>query len=782
MSTFVIFETFSGTLNERLDIDELEKFAKGIEGVSTTAQTDRLSANYMLDKLAELYDKGEDRQIQSVVAVTGSRTRIEEPLKRAMESAGLDPNCLVTANVREQCAYVHDDRRSATEKAKMIISAAVEKAKLSTPLKRQIVQRFQDVMIVGGGVAGIQASLDLADQGIKVHLVERTPTIGGMMALLVKTYPTDDCAICICGPKMADVANNPSIDLMTYSEVQEVSRVPEGYHVKVLKKPSYVDFKKCVGCGQCADKCPTRVPDQWSGYIGERRAAYLPFSQSIPRKYTIDPENCLYLTKGICRVCEKVCPSHAVDFTQKPEIVELDVGSVIAATGFDNFDPTPYPKFGFQHEDVITQFQMARLLDGEGPTKGKLKRPSDGKRPERVVMIQCVGSRDPEINPYCSRYCCMAAIKHSELTKIEQGDDIDITILYRDIRAGGKGFEEYYNRARDNFGVKFVHGDLQQVDKMEDGTLIVHYLNGRGDKAELAADLVVLSTGMVPSEGSQRLAKTLGVDVDRNGFMGEVDPKVASVITKAPGIYICGAGQGPKDIPESVVQASAAAGMAALQIKSHVGEVGKPFLMPNVEEEVCGRCGICVSICPYNAISMPPKGAVEINNELCQACGLCISSCPTRALENPNYGFDLVDAQVEAILAGRDPSKQVILGFCCNDCGYNLLDTAGINGAKYTSAFVPIYVPCMSTVSMRHIIKAVNGGADGVMLIGCVQDRCHYKKGVDHAEGQLKVLENLYRDAGSRVPIRVLRSCGTMLTQFLENLDGLVKELGGEER
>jgi len=786
MSTFVVFDTFSGTLDERLDIDELERFARGLDGVSATSRTPTLNQSTLVEEIMEVARVSaikEQPMVQRVVAVTGSRSRIEEKLKRAMESAGMDPNQLVTVNVREQCALVHKDRAEATEKAKRLIRVGVRKALLTTPIEiPRAVKRHRDVMVIGGGIAGIQASLDLAEQGIRVNLVERTPTIGGHMSLLVKTFPTDDCAICICGPKMADIANEPNINLLTYSEVKEVSRHPEGWHVKVLKKPRYIDFDACVGCGQCAEKCPTRVPDEWSGFIGERRAAYIPYTQAIPRKYTIDPENCLYLTKGLCRVCEKVCPSEAVDFEQKEEEVDLDVGAIIVATGFQNFDPSAYTKFGCQYDDVITQFQMARFLDGEGPTAGKVKRPSDGMRPSRIIMVQCVGSRDPEINPYCSRYCCMAAIKHAELTKIEQGEDIDITILYRDIRAGGKGFEEYFNRTRDQFGVKFIHGELEQIVKMDDGSLVVHYANGRGDKEALVGDLVVLSIGMIPSEGTRELAETLGIDLDKFGFMNEVDPKVASVITKAPGIYICGTCHAPKDIPESVVQASAAAGMAALQIKSHIGEVGKPFLMPHVDEAACGRCGICASICPYEAITMPPKGAVEINNELCQACGLCISSCPTRALENPNYGFDLIDAQLEAVLEGRDPSEPIIVGFCCNDCGYNLLDTAGVYGAEYSSSFVPVYVSCMSTVSLRHIFKALEEGADGVMLVGCVKDRCHYKMGVDHAEGQLRLFENLSRSVGRPMPVRVLKSCGTMLAQFLETLDGFVDELKGAEQ
>ena len=776
MSTLVIFETFGGTLKQELDIDRLERTVREISGVVATVQTSRLSNSYLVDIIEKLrYEQS--LPVESVVAVTGTRTRVEEALKKGMMSVGLDPNRLVVVNVREQCAWVHDDRTSANSKAERLIRAGIEKVKMLTPLKRSDTKRFTDILVIGGGIAGIQASLDLSAQGVKVHLVERTPSIGGVMALLVKTFPTDDCAICICGPKMADIANDPNINLITYCEVEETRRVPEGYHVKIIKKPRYIDFKKCVGCGQCAEKCPTRVPDEWSGYIGERRSAYMPFSQSIPRKYVIDPEHCLYLNKGICRVCEKVCPSQAIDFNQKPETIEIDVGAIIVAVGFENFDPSPYEKFGSQYEDVITQFQMARLLDGEGPTAGKLKRPSDGKRPSRIVMVQCVGSRDPEINPYCSRYCCMAAIKHAELTKIEQGEDIDITILYKDIRAGGKGFEEYYNRTREKFGVKFVHGNFQQVVKLEDGTFRIFYTNDKGKREALTADLVVLSVGMVPSKGLRELAAKLGIDVDKNGFLSEVDPKVASVITKAPGVYICGACGAPKDIPESVAQASAAAGMATVYVKSQVGEVRKPLFMPVVSEEACGRCGICVSVCPYSAITMPPKGAVEINNELCQSCGLCISTCPTKALENPNFGFDLLDAQVSAILKDKKESEKIIIGIACSDCGYNLLDTIGIKRIKYSDSFIPVYVPCMSTVSMRHVFSALEMGADGVMLIGCVEDRCHYKKGVDHAERQLKLFERLSKDFGKQLPVRVLKSCGTMLPQFLEALEGLVSEL-----
>ncbi len=769
MSALVFFETFGETLKEKLDVDALERYAKKIEGVYDTYQMPLLNQKLMLEKLIEVKQNG-GKDVSSVVAVTGSRVRLEKPLQRAMEGAGLDPNQLVITNVREQCALVHD-RVEATEKAKSLLRVAVKKARLSTPLERKVVQRFNEVLVIGGGVAGIQASLDLAKLGVMVHLVEREPTIGGMMPLLGKTFPEDSCAICIGGPKMMDVGNEPSIEVLDNSEVEAVIRMPVGYRVHVKRKPRYVDAEKCVACGQCTERCPVSVPDQINGGINMRKAVYLPNPNAVPRKHIIDPEACLYLTKGSCRLCERVCPNQAINFKDEEKYRDFYVGSIIVATGVDNWDARKHPKYGAQYPNVIDQFQLARYLDGEGPTAGILTKPSDGQKPKKIVMIQCAGSRDPEINPWCSRYCCMAAMKHAEEIKLHHGSDIDITILYKDIRAGGKYYEEFYNRVK-TVGINFVHGNLDVVKEVEGGELIVEYTDGKGQRTSTPSDLVVLSTGMVPSKGTLDLAERLGIEIGADGFFKEVDTKVASTVTKRPGIYLAGACHSPKDIPESVSQASAAAAMAGLHLMKEV-DANRPILTPKVDEARCGRCGVCPTVCPYQAITMPAEGPVRIDETLCQSCGLCISSCPTRALDNPNFGFDLVDAQVKAALEGRKGTT--VVGFACADCGYRLLDIAGVTGAKYSSSFIPIYVPCMSTISLRHIVGALDHGADGVMLIGCVKDRCHFEKGVDHAEGQLRFMENLYGEAG--MPIRVLKSCGSMLEQFLTELDGLVKQI-----
>jgi heterodisulfide reductase subunit A len=774
MSTIVIFETFGDTLNEKLNLDELEGYVKGLDNVQDIFKLPIINRNNFRETIEEARTHGE---IDRIIVSTGSRTRIEDPLRNVMKELGLDSNLLTLVNIREQCALVHNDKIKATEKAKRLMKIAHIKSELSTRLEEKKIQRFNEVLVIGGGVSGIHASLDLAKQGIQVHLVEREPTIGGMMPLLGRTFPEDSCAVCIGGPKMADILNEQNIILHDYTEIDSVTKLPVGYKVKIKKKPRYINSDACVACGQCTEVCPVEIPDPLEGNFSNRKAIYIPHEQAIPRKHLIDPENCLYLKEGTCGLCERTCPNNAIDFDQENNFEDIYVGGVIVATGIENFDPTPYPRFGYSHPEVLDQYQLARLLDGEGPTAGELIHPIKEGKPRHVIMIQCAGSRDPEINPYCSRYCCMAAIKHAEEIKLHQGADIDVTIIYKDIRAGGKFYEELYNRVQD-LGVNFVQGDFTQVTKIEDGNLVVQYQDSKDRIKSITGDLIVLSTGMIPTTGSKELAEKLGLELDKYGFYAEVDPKVGSVITKKPGIYIAGAGHSPKDIPESVTQANAAAMMTGLHLMKKINAV-KPDLAPTVDEDACGRCGICVSICPYDAPNLPPEGAVEIDKDLCQACGLCIASCPTKALENPNYGYDLIEEQVNSSL-GFENEDINIIGFACKDCGYNLLDTAGVYGSEYSSSFTPIYVPCMSVVSLRHIIGALENGADGVMLIGCVEDRCHFEKGVEHAARQLNLMKNLYGEIGRALPIRVIKSCGTMLRQFLETLDEFETSLKGD--
>ena len=425
------------------------------------------------------------------------------------------------------------------------------------------------ILVIGGGIAGIQAALDAASQGVKVYLVERTPSIGGHMAMLDKTFPTLDCSACILTPKMVDVARHPNVELMVYSEVTEVRREGSGFLVKVLKKPRYVREDRCTGCGICAMHCPIEVPNEFDLGLGIRKAIYIPFPQAIPLKYTIDREHCIR-----CELCKRVCEADAIDFDQQPQEVELKVGAIVVATGFDVFDATKLGEYGYgRYQNVITGLELERFLNAAGPTAGHIMRPSDGKIPRRVAFIQCVGSRDRRLgNPYCSRVCCMYAIKNAILIK-EHIHEVDITIFYMDIRTYGKGFEEFYNRAREEFGIKFIRGRVASVEEVpETRNLIVRVENTEtGELLEMEFDLVVLSVGLVPPKEVEELGKMLGIPMDEYGFFIEKHIKTNPMEVGVEGIFMAGTALGPKDIPDSVAEASAAAMRAVNYVKGRCG-------------------------------------------------------------------------------------------------------------------------------------------------------------------------------------------------------------------
>jgi heterodisulfide reductase subunit A len=422
------------------------------------------------------------------------------------------------------------------------------------------------VLVIGGGIAGIQASLDLANRGTKVHLVEKTPSIGGRMAQLDKTFPTLDCSICILAPKMIECFRHPNVDLLTYSEVADVKGEAGDFTVKLLKKPRYVDSAKCTGCGTCMEKCPVKVPNEFDMGLGNRKAIYMPFKQAVPLVATIDSDHCLYFTKGICRVCEKVCPSKAVNFEQKPEETTMNVSSIILATGFDVFNPSTMSEYGYgRFKNVIQSMEFERIISASGPTDGHLVRPSDGKEPKSIVFVQCVGSRSQHGEyPFCSSVCCVYATKESILTK-EHAPETDVYIMYIDMRAVGKGFQEFVDRAKNQHGINFIKAHPGGIS--EDPTtrsLQIHYEDMlTGEMKKLEADMVVLCPALIPKEDNKKIADAIGLELDHYGFFKSRNNLTAPMDTNVAGIYVCGYCQGPKDIPESVAQASGAAARAA---------------------------------------------------------------------------------------------------------------------------------------------------------------------------------------------------------------------------
>ncbi len=419
-------------------------------------------------------------------------------------------------------------------------------------------------LVIGGGVAGIQASLDLADRGTEVYVVEKEPSIGGRMSQLDKTFPTNDCSICILAPKMADCFGHSNINVMTYSEVQDVTGSAGDFTVTVLKKARYVDAAKCTGCGECMEKCPVKkIPNKFEMGLGFRRAIYLPFLQAVPRIATIDAENCLYLTKGKCGTCAKVCQREAILYDQKDEIVEINVGAVIVATGYDVWDPTPASEYGYgRYPNVYTAMEYERLICAAGPTQGHMERRSDGKRPKKIAFIQCVGSRNVQMGrPYCCSVCCMHSTKEAILAR-EHHDDIESFIFYKALRTFGKGFNEYMERAKSDYGVVYINSDATVQENPENQNPIVVYdLDGHIEKKEV--DIVVLATSLIPRPETRVLAEKIGISVDQFGFLESVDKLLAPLDTKIPGIFLAGYCHEPMDIPEAVAQASGAAARAS---------------------------------------------------------------------------------------------------------------------------------------------------------------------------------------------------------------------------
>lgn len=548
-----------------LNIEALVQSSKQIQGV-VYVEDNKFSCSE--DGQVAIQEAIRDQKLDRVVIAACDPSLHLLTFQRCGEKAGIEPQFVDLIDTRKWTMHGSPqkiDSEQALEKSKKLIELAVKRISLKRLIPLVEVKAEPSVLVIGGGVAGLEAGLDLADKGYRVHLVERLPTVGGKMALLYKVFPTNDCAPCILAPKTAYAHIHPNINLLTNSEVRSVKGYIGNFHVEVIQKPRYVDTERCTGCGECVEKCPCRVVDNvYAAGMGERKAIYIPFDQAIPKKAVIDEENCLHFRKGVCRLCEKACPTDVIDFEQQIKTIDIKVGAIIVATGFDEYNPAPKSEYGYgRYGNVITQFQLARLLDIDGPTAGQLLRPTDGSKPKSVVMIQCVGSRDKKTNDYCSNICCMVALKHAQMIREMILPDAEIYICYIDMRTTGKGFEEYYRRTRE-LGIHFIRGRPSEIiEETDTGNLVVKVEDSDiGHLLEIEAGLVVLSCATIPSSGTRQLSQTLGIELDENGFFKEMHPKLRPVETNVRGIYICGAAQGPKDIPSSIVQAKAAASFA----------------------------------------------------------------------------------------------------------------------------------------------------------------------------------------------------------------------------
>lgn len=603
-----------------------------------------------------------EKGLTGIVVCSCSPRMHETTFRKAAEKAGINPYLVEIANIREHCSWIHKDMEEATRKAVILMRAAVAKVQLDAPLSAGESRVIKRALVIGGGIAGIQTALDIANAGYKVDIVEKSPSIGGRMSQLDKTFPTLDCSACILTPKMVEAAAHENITIHTYSEVEKVSGFVGNFTVDIRKKARYVDLNKCTGCGVCQEKCPSKKTlNEFNRGLNTRTAIYTPFAQAIPNVPVIDTASCIKMKTGKCGICEKFCQAGAIDYTQTDEIVTEQYGAIVVATGFDTIKLDRYGEYAYnESKDVITSLELERIMNAAGPTGGHLERLSDGKAPKEIVFIQCVGSRcaDSRGKPYCSKICCMYTAKHAMLIR-DKYPNTNVTVFYIDVRTPGKNFDEFYRRAVEDYGVNYIKGQVGKVAPQSDGSLLVQGVDLLENKQILKkADMVVLATAIEPNPDVRKIATMLTASIDTNSFLTEAHPKLRPVESPTAGVFLSGVCQGPKDIPETVAQA----GAAAVKV---IGLLAKDKLKTNPctakpDELRCNGCSQCANVCPYGAISYENRQVNDhgireerrvavVNSALCQGCGACTVTCPSGAMDLQGFSNRQIIAEVDAI-------------------------------------------------------------------------------------------------------------------------------------
>ena len=644
-----------------VDVEAVSEALKNEPGVvfSTNYQ-------YMCSQAGQnvIKDAIKEHNLTGIVVCSCSPRMHEATFRKTASEAGLNPYMVEIANIREQCSWVHKEMPVGTEKAIILGKAAVAKVNLNTPLTPGETPVVKRALVIGGGIAGIQTALDIADAGFPVDIVEKKPTIGGKMAQIDKTFPTLDCAACILTPKMVDVAQNDKIRIFSYSEVTDVKGFVGNFDVTIKKNARFVNEDACTGCGACVEKCPQKkVPNEFNLGMDNRHAIYIPFAQAVPKVATIDPNYCTKLKTGKCGVCSKVCTAGAIDYTQKDEFIQEQYGAIVVATGFNPISMDKFDEFAYnQSKDVITSLEFERLTNAAGPTAGKLLRPSDGKHPHTIVFVQCVGSRCDACaekgKEYCSKICCMYTAKHAMLTR-DKYPDTDVYVFYIDVRTPGKNFDEFYRRAVEDFGVHYIKGMVGKVSPEGDKLKVQASDLLANKQLHIDADLVVLAAAIEPDKSARPLATMLTASMDTNDFFTEAHPKLRPVESPTAGVFLSGACQGPKDIPETVSQASAAASkVIGLLVKDKL--TSNPCVAHS-NEMMCNGCSTCERVCPYGAITYEDKEfrmpnrttairrVAKVNPAVCQGCGACTVACPSGAMDLNGFATEQIIAEVDAI-------------------------------------------------------------------------------------------------------------------------------------
>ena len=643
-----------------VDVEAVSEAMKTVPGVvfSTNYQ-------YMCSAAGQkmIADAIHEYHLDGIVVASCSPRMHENTFRKTAEAAGLNPYMVEIANIREQCSWIHKDKEEGTEKAIVLAKTAVAKLLHNQPLTAGTSAVTKRCLVIGGGIAGIQTALDVADAGFEVDIVEQRPTIGGRMAQLDKTFPTLDCSACILTPKMVEAAQNEKINIISYANVEKVDGFVGNFRATIRKKARFIDENKCTGCGLCMQKCPSKKgKDEFNMEMNNRPAIYIPFAQAIPNVAVIDPAQCVKMKTGKCGLCEKVCSAGAINYQQKDELLEREYGAIVVATGFKPIDPSPLNEYGYaENKDVITSLELERLMNAAGPTKGTLLRPSDLKHPHEIVFIQCVGSRCDENTkrgkPYCSKICCMYTAKHAMLIR-DKYPDTKVHVFYIDVRTPGKNFDEFYRRAVEQYGVDYIKGMVGKVAKEGDKLMVRGSDLLSNEQVEIAADLVVLATAIEPDPSARSIGTMLTASMDTNDFFTEAHAKLRPVESPTAGIFLSGVAQGPKDVPETVAQASAAASkVIGLLCKDHL--VTNPCVAGS-NELLCNGCSQCEKVCPYGAITYEKKEVrgpgvrevrrvAKVNPAVCQGCGACTVTCPSGAMDLKGFSNKQIMAEVDAI-------------------------------------------------------------------------------------------------------------------------------------
>ncbi len=720
-----------GEISKTVDVNDLKKYSASLPNVVSCVLHSNLCSSEGLEVVKhEIKNNNADR----VIIAACSPRIMQKRFENALAEVDLNRYMLERANIREQCAWVHDDRHQATTKAKNLVKIAHARAELLKPLEKVKLTGVKSALVVGGGIAGIRTAYDLSKAGYHVTIVEKRQYLGGKVVQLYKYFPK------MCPPEcgiefyLRDLRNNPLVDIYTNSEIVDISGNKGNYKATIKVNPTYIEDDKCINCDKCVEVCPAEGENEFNLGIDTKKAVFCHSKTISPFRYYIDPEICIDLSgEESCTKCEEVCPTNAIDKSQKPVEITIDIGAVILATGWEPYDISVKSEYGYGIlKDVITNLEMERYASPTGPTHGKIIQPSTGKTPKTIAFIQCAGSRDINNLEYCSNVCCMATLKQIQYI-YEQIPDAKVYVFYMDIRSFRKEYERFHAKAQE-LGAVLIRGNVAKIyENTDNGSLRLRVEDTiLGEVLEINSDLVVLATGMVPSPGTRELAEKLNIPLDEYGFIVSHHIQCFPLDTRRVNLYAAGACTAPMDVAAAIQTASG----AAMQTVISTGEIEVEPNYPSINKFKCDQCKRCIEECPFGVYYFDEKGFPEPDITKCRQCGICLGSCPLQVVDLQNMTIAQMQKMIEAVdvkIDGEDFEPSILGLFCINDA-YAAADLAGSKRLKYPPNIRIIPLPCSGSLNTMFLSLALTRGIDGVLVAGCPRDeengeQCHYVQG-----------------------------------------------------